>query len=254
MNAPRSSTRALPLAALMSLALVVPGCGDSGSSTTAASSSDSDSDGGSDGESTTSDATTSATTGGSAPTGTASQTGTTTAGTTGADTTSAGTTGATSTGEQTTGEPLDSCVAACENLAGCVPDYSLEECISDCKPELDTPECLEALDALNECLAEVSCDDLMESACIEQSVAYEELCFEGTETGGQDCAVGGEGDMNGCKFSLECPDETLSMQCAGDKCTCLANGEPDGECQIPNVCGGDKNPVDLLEECCGYVP
>ncbi len=252
--------RARSSATVLSLTLAVTSCGDSGSSTTAGSASETaaDSDSGTTGA--TDDATSNDTTG-SAPTGTASQTGTTSAGTTSAGTTSAGTTSAgttsadTTTGAETTGGGKDSCLAACEKLVRCEPDHPLDECLEECAPPPDASvECLDALETLTQCITRASCDDLAEVACIEEGVEYEELCDGGFETGGQECAIGGEGDMSGCKFSIECPDESLSMQCSEDKCSCFANGEPDGECQIPGVCSGDKDALDLLLECCDYEP
>ena len=253
-------------AALLCCALALTACGDSGNST---GSTESSASSGSEGESsTTAGPGRSSSTGGTTPTGGESQTGgatdsgeTATSGAT-SDATSVDTTGAsdTSTTDATTSEDTttggvdDGCKAACENISSCDPDYPLEQCLQECAPPLDTPECLAAFDALNECIAQVSCNELMAEPCKAEVELYFKACEIDGGTSGDVCSIGGGGnpDLSECEFFVDCPGESFGMQCSGDKCACTYNGELGEMCELPEVCAGDKDPYDLMMECCGF--
>ena len=72
--------------------------------------------------------------------------------------------------------------------------------------------------------------------------------------GNGEISIGGGGnpDLSECEFFVDCPGESFGMQCSGDKCACTYNGELGEMCELPEVCAGDKDPYDLMIECCGF--
>ncbi|MEZ4454474.1 MAG: hypothetical protein R3B09_33795 [Nannocystaceae bacterium] len=206
---------------------------------------------------------------GTAGSGTDSAT-STTAGTTTAGMDSDGTTLATTaatTADPTTGTTAgttgdsgipESCDKACELVYGCFPEEfeSKDECVMLCIDESSPAEpddaCEAAAVALNECIAALSCLQLMNpngEPCADEQGVFDEVCG-----GGDVCSIGIGGDANSCGISQECPDSSQALECEGELCRCLEDGVEINTC--PNDVCSDEIDFDALSkkalECCGF--
>lgn len=218
--------------------------------------------------------TTGATTGtdgtaGTAGTGSASATstdgmtaGTTTAGTT--DGTTAGTTAATTTAGTTDSTGGDgsipaSCEAACATIYGCFPEEyesmaaCVELCVDETTPREPDPGCEGAAVAFNECLAGLTCQQLVDEedlTCMAELLALEEAC----DFGGEECINSAGGDAQSCGISEMCRGSSLSFECEGELCRCIEDDVEVATCNN-DVCA-DELDFELLSqrafECCGW--
>lgn len=80
------------------------------------------------------------------------------------------------TSDGNTTEGKDSCQLSCEVLTSCQPGYTMEACLTECVPPVDTPECVAAFDAYNFCIALLNCDELFGDSCDEEYLEIEQAC------------------------------------------------------------------------------
>lgn len=219
------------------------GEGSSASDTSATDTSPTTGDGGSASLSGETGVTATATSGETDPTGTA----------TSAEATSDPT--ADSTTDPTGGPDLPAaCEAMCTRMDDCFsePEQPHDVCVSDCLGTFAGPECPAAAAAFWQCVAELTCDELLKfidegptDQCVAEFGAVEEVCSE--------CITFGSGDGGGnCSVGREC-ETTEEFVCAGDTCTCTVDGVPGKSCPAEGICTFDLDMMaQAAQDCCGW--
>lgn len=154
-------------------------------------------------------------------------------------------------------EVMMACVAACEHIFACVKDLpgSLEDCLGGCVETWGHPSCGQAgLDFLR-CLTEMNCKQL--GAYIEQDRPG--MCAEAAEAadaacgGDEVCAMNGGAGEGRCSLGRECEGRTEEIQCDGETCRCVVDGEPGEGCADMGVCALElEAQVAAAQACCGW--
>lgn len=173
-------------------------------------------------------------------------------------------TSASSTGSSTGGGSADipgACAGVCDKaVTECMLDLgTLEECTMGCVGDLGGAEgaCAEATVAYLDCLASLTCDELLENLnmgnpgkCADAAAQLEAACG-----GGGECAteIGGNQEMTACSVTTICPNEPeVSMQCEGKQCVCLIDGQKTGMCPAMDICMMPDALEAKAADCCGF--
>lgn len=238
--------------ASLSLALLLLGCGDKASGT------DSEGEGtgsGTDGASTTV----------ALPTSGATDAGATDGGATGGmsdGVSETGVPGSTTGPEPTTGgaspDLMSSCMDACAHIIECVPDLpgTVDDCMAGCLETWGGPDCGQAGLDLLACLVDMNCKQLQAYAeddkpgvCAGAAEAADAVCG-----GAATCSMGGSAGMNECSVSRECDGVVEELQCDGETCVCVIDGEPGASCADEGVCAlALDGQITAAEACCGFA-
>jgi hypothetical protein len=140
----------------------------------------------------------------------------------------------------------DACTAYCTTFLECEGSKGIEKCVDPCvASDASRGEaCIDAAIAWYECMAVLSCEDLLSEACDEQEDVHYEACT-------QTCSVTLErGEECGATFA--CPDNDYEIACTETTCTCLENGAAVGECDADGICDvGDVS--EYAAECCDFA-
>lgn len=217
--------------------------------------------GGSESTSGTSDSTigmsSNPTTGGETGTGGATEGTTTTVEMTGGEVTADITGEPTSASDTATDGPPGVCQTLCDNATACGLDLGGPNCVAECMGETmsDDPKCAAASQAVLECFAGLSCEELAAAVndeefgpCTDEIQAQGEACSDGVCGGGTGIH---EGEMS-CEWSRECEGEpTVLMTCDEVACTCFVDDVKTGSCDAEGVCQDFDALEAKLQSCCG---
>ncbi|HEY0135421.1 MAG TPA: hypothetical protein VGB85_15160 [Nannocystis sp.] len=86
--------------------------------------------------------------------------------------------------------------------------------------------------------------------CAAEADASENACADEVCT----ASIGTSEDNTECSYSVECPNQpSREIQCAGETCTCLEDGEEVGQCPAMDVCMNVDDLTSKAMDCCGFV-
>lgn len=167
-------------------------------------------------------------------------------------------TSATTDETSTTDDPGEEVPAACEAMCArvdeCIaePPQTHDECVEFCVGSFGGPMCDPAAAAFWNCVAMMSCEELMEfqeegptDVCVAELGAVDMVCDE--------CGFFGMGGGGTCSIGREC-GVVQEYVCDGEACSCLEDGvtikmcPDDGVCDLLEVLDQAK----AAEACCGW--
>lgn len=149
------------------------------------------------------------------------------------------------------------CAKGCAHIFECDKDLpgTPADCNEGCVESWGGPECGDLGVAFIECLAAMSCPELVAflekdepGVCADEAEAADAVCTAGTC---EMTAGGGRGGM--CSIGRDCGDGLQDFRCDGTTCTCVEDGVPGESCEDEGVCAMDTEvQAAVAQSCCGW--